>query len=63
MYHRKAAMHKTLEVLILRRRSEAGNVEALQQAVRSVLADAGIPLPGFYPCHSPAASVPALVSP
>lgn len=33
-------MHKTLEVLILRRRSEAGNVEALQQAVRSVLADA-----------------------
>jgi hypothetical protein len=33
-------MHKTLEVLSLRRRSTAANVAALQQAVRSVLADA-----------------------
>lgn len=33
-------MHKTIEVLSLRRRSTAANVVALQQAVRSVLADA-----------------------
>lgn len=33
-------MHQTPEILSLRRRSEAGSVEALQQAVRSVLAEA-----------------------
>jgi len=33
-------MHRNLEILSLRRHSEAASVEALQQAVRSVLADA-----------------------